>query len=75
MIPETLEYQHDGKLVGAEKERLLAVTTPEKHRKGNFRISNHALFSVMKKRVYYRVCAILGILTLFCHHNLCIARP
>ena len=34
---------------GAEKERLLAVATPEKHRKGNFRISNHALFSHMKK--------------------------
>jgi len=61
-------------IAGAEKERLLAVATPEKHRKGNFRISNHALFSLMKKECYH-VWAILGILTLVCHHSLCIARP
>jgi len=28
---------------------LLAAATSEKHRKGNFGISNHALFSLMKK--------------------------
>jgi len=36
-------------IASAEKERLLAVASPEIYRKGNFRISNHALLSLLKK--------------------------
>ena len=36
-------------IAGAEKGRLLAVASPEKYRKGNFKINNHALLSLMKK--------------------------
>jgi len=44
-----LEYQHIGRLLLVLRKRLLALATPEKHRKDNFWISNHAIFSVMKK--------------------------
>ena len=48
-IPGTLEYQHIGRLLLVLGKRLLAVATPEKHRKYYFWISNRAIFSVMKK--------------------------
>jgi len=48
-IPGILEYQHVGRLLLLLRKRLLAVATPEKHRKGNFRISNRAIFSVIEK--------------------------
>ena len=48
-IPGMLEYQHVGRLLLVLRKRLLAVATPEKHRKDNFWISNRAIFSVMKK--------------------------
>jgi len=48
-IPGMLEYQHLGKLLLVLRKRLLAVATPEKHRKDNFWISSRAIFSVMKK--------------------------
>jgi len=44
-----LEYQHVVRLLLGLRKRLLAVTTPEKHRKDNFWISNRAIFSVMNK--------------------------
>jgi len=48
-IPGMLEYQNVGRLLLMLRKRLLAVAPPEKHRKDNFWISNHAIFSVMKK--------------------------
>ena len=48
-IPGMLEYQHVGRLLLVLRKRLLAVATPEKHRKDNLWISNRAIFSVMKK--------------------------
>ena len=48
-IPGMLEYQHVGRLLLVLRKRLLAVATPEKHRKDNFWISNPAIFSFMKK--------------------------
>ena len=48
-IPGMLEYQYVGRLLLVLRKRLLAVATPEKHRKDNFWISNRAIFSVMKK--------------------------
>jgi len=48
-IPGMLEYQHVGKLLLVLRKRLLAVATPEKHRKDNFWISNRAIFFVMTK--------------------------
>jgi len=48
-IPEMLQYQHVGKLLLVLRKRLLAVASPEKHRKNNFWISNRAIFSAMKK--------------------------
>jgi len=44
-----LEYQHIGRLLLVLGKRLLAVATPEKHRKNYFWISNRAIFSGMKK--------------------------
>jgi len=73
-IPGMLEYQHVCRLLLVLGKRLLAVATPEKHRKDNFWISNRAIFC-HKKRVCYHVWAILCILTLSCHHNFFIARP
>jgi len=43
------QYQQVGRLLLVLRKRLLAVATPEKHRKNNFWISNRAIFSVMKK--------------------------
>jgi len=48
-MPGMLEYQHVGRLLLVLRKRLVAVATPEKHRKDNFWISNCAIFSVMKK--------------------------
>jgi len=48
-IPGMLEYQHVGRLLLVLRKRLLAVATPEKHRKAHFCISNRAIFFVMKK--------------------------
>ena len=48
-IAGKLEYQHVGRLLLVLRKRLLAVVTPEKHRKDNFWVSNRAIFSVMKK--------------------------
>jgi len=48
-IAGMLEYHHVGRLLLVLRKRLLAVATPEKHRKDNFWISNRAIFSVMKK--------------------------
>jgi len=48
-IPGMLEYQHVVRLLLVLRKRLLAVATPEKHRKDNFWISNSAILSVMKK--------------------------
>jgi len=44
-----LEYQHIGRLLLVLGKRLLAIATPEKHRKDYFWISNRAILSVMKK--------------------------
>jgi len=44
-----LEYQHMGRLLLVLRKGLLAVATPEKHRKDHFWISNRAIFSVMKR--------------------------
>jgi len=46
-IPGMLEYQHVGRLLLVLRKRLLAVATPENHRKDNLWIS--AISSVMKK--------------------------
>jgi len=43
------EYQHVGRLLLVYRKGLLAIATPEKYTKGNFRISNCAFFSVIKK--------------------------
>jgi len=48
-IPGMLEYQHVGRLLLVLRKRLLAVATPEKHRKDSFWISKRTIFSVMKK--------------------------
>jgi len=48
-IPGMLEYPHVGRLLLVLRKGLLAIATPEKHRKDNFWISNLAIFSVMKK--------------------------
>jgi len=48
-IPGILEYQHIDRLLLVLGKRLLAVATPEKHRKDYLWISNRAIFSVMKK--------------------------
>jgi len=50
-IPGMMEYQHVGRLLLVLRKRLLTEATREKHRKGNFRISNRAIFSVMKKEL------------------------
>jgi len=47
-IAGMLEYEHVGRLMLVLRKRLLAVATPEKHRKDNFWISNRAILSVMK---------------------------
>jgi len=44
-----LQYQQVDRLLLVLRKRLLAVATPEKHRKTNFWISNRAIFPVMKK--------------------------
>jgi len=44
-----LEYQHIRRLLLVLRKRLLAVATPEKHRKDNFWISNRAISYDMKK--------------------------
>jgi len=43
------QYQQVGRLLLVLRKRLLAVATPEKHRKNNIWIINRAIFSVMKK--------------------------
>jgi len=48
-ISGMLEYQHVGRLLLVLRKRLLAVATPEKHRKDYFWFSNRAIFSVTKK--------------------------
>jgi len=58
--PGMLEYQHVGRILLVLRKRLLAVATPEKHRKGNFWISKSTIFSVMKKEyavMFGRFCA------------------
>jgi len=47
-ITGMLEYQHVGRLLLVLRKRLLALATPEKHRKDYFWISNRAIFSVVK---------------------------
>jgi len=51
-----LGYQHIGRLLLVLGKRLLAVATPEKHRKDYFWIGNRTIFSVMKKE--YAIVAI-----------------
>jgi len=63
-IPGMPEYQHVGRLLLVPSKRLLAVATPKKHRKDNFWISNHAIFSVMKS-IRYTLTEVL------CLFNLC----
>jgi len=63
-------------IAGAEKERLLVVATPEKHRKSNFRIINRAIFLSSKNSMLscflafeqYSVNAIFALED----HNICV---
>ena len=78
-IPGMLEYQLVSRKLLVLGKRLLAVATPEKHRKDNFRIGNRTVFSVMKKEhaIMFRLffaflrCFLITIFALQ-GHNICV---